>query len=331
MNAATKPAFFRTIVMKGGISMKKFIRMISFILILLFLVSGCSIGKTFTGDMWGYISSENCYIICDGNGKEYGFYVTNETELVWNGITGISTREMESENWDKYQWDWLIGSCKVKIAAGEKAEPYDGTGFDEVAEWYYAKKITVLERYEEIVDEKPVIYLYPEEKTEVTVNLDLDGRLTASYPKYNEGWKVTALPDGTLFDENGKEYYCLYWEGTSGGEYDFSKGFCVAGDETADFLENALQKLGLSRREANEFIVYWLPRMEQNEYNLIAFQGGAYTDSAKLEIDPQPDTLIRVFMAWKPLEEYCEIEPQELSAPERAGFAAVEWGGAKVK
>lgn len=317
--------------MKGGISMKKSVKIISFVLILLLLVSGCSFGKTFKGDIWGYISAEDCYVICDGKGNEYGFYITDETKLIWNDITGISPREMESENWEEWQWDWLGSSCKVRIIAGKKAEPYDDVAFGEVKEWYYAEKITVVKRYEEIVDEKPVIYLYPEKKTEVAVNLDYSGKLTASYPEYNGGWKVTALPDGRLFDENGREYYCLYWEGTSETEYDFSKGFCVPGVEAADFLEKSLEKLGLSEREANEFIIYWLPRLEQNEYNLISFQGKAYTDSAKLEITPKPDTVIRVFMAWKGFDEYIEIEPQELSSPERKGFTVVEWGGTEVK
>ncbi len=35
---------------------------------------------------------------------------------------------------------------------------------------------------------KPVIYLYPEEKTEVAVKLDYDGELTATYPDYRNGW-----------------------------------------------------------------------------------------------------------------------------------------------
>ncbi|MBR2040847.1 MAG: hypothetical protein IJ945_00525 [Oscillospiraceae bacterium] len=77
--------------------------------------------------------------------------------------------------------------------------------------------------------------------------------------------------------------------------------------------------------------MYWLPRLEQNAYNLISFQNEAYTDSAKLDIDPAPDTLIRVFMAWKGLDELVEIEPQKLSSPERKGFTAVEWGGTEIK
>ena len=179
--------------------------------------------------------------------------------------------------------------------------------------------------------EKPVIYLYPEAETDVTVRLDYAGDLTCTYPAYDGAWRVAAAPDGTLTDERGQTYRYLYWEGTDNVQYDFSEGFCVPGSETAAFLEDALAQLGLTRAEANEFIIYWLPQMEQNAYNLISFQSDAYTDAAKLTITPQPDTLLRVFMAWKPLTKAVEIAPQTLTAPERTGFTAVEWGGAKVQ
>lgn len=178
--------------------------------------------------------------------------------------------------------------------------------------------------------EKPVIYLYPEQEQKVSVRLDYDGELTCTYPEYGDGWNVTAAPDGTITDENGQEYNYLYWEGENGQEYDFSEGFCVAGEDTAEFLEDALDRLGLTRREANEFIVYWLPRMEQNEYNLISFQSDAYTDHARLSIQPEPDTVIRVFMAYKPVENEQEISEQTLEAPERNGFTVVEWGGCEL-
>lgn len=178
---------------------------------------------------------------------------------------------------------------------------------------------------------KPVIYLYPETGTEVTVSLDYTGTLTTTYPKYENGWTVTAHPDGTLTDKNGMEYNYLYWEGLDNIRYDFSEGFVVRGEDTAAFLEAALAKLGLTRREANEFVVYWLPLMEVNEYNLISFQTDAYTDNAALMVTPQPDTVIRVFMAWQRIEAPVDIPAQELNAPAREGFTLVEWGGAEVK
>ena len=184
---------------------------------------------------------------------------------------------------------------------------------------------------EEVSDEKPVIYLYPEQETDVRVTLDLAGELTCAYPAYSDGWSVRAAPDGTLTDESGQTYRYLYWEGTSDVDYDFSAGFCVAGGETAAFLEDALARLGLTRAEANEFIIYWLPQMQDNAYNLIAFQQDVYTDSAKLAIDPAPETILRVFMAWQPSEQFVDLPAQELSAPERVGFTVVEWGGCAVQ
>ena len=178
---------------------------------------------------------------------------------------------------------------------------------------------------------KPVLYFYPETTTNVTVELDLPGELTCTYPAYNDGWQVTAAPDGTLVDANGQTYNYLYWEGKPTARYDFSEGFCVPGAETAAFLEDALARLGLTRREANEFIVYWLPLMEDNPYNLIAFQQEDYTEAAKLTVTPDPDSILRVFMAWKPLESPVDVPAQTLPAFERHGFTVVEWGGTEVK
>ena len=181
-----------------------------------------------------------------------------------------------------------------------------------------------------VVAYKPVIYLYPEAETEVSVELLLDGELTCTYPAYNSGWKVTAAPDGTLTGTDGQIYNYLYWEGVTSARWDMSKGFCIKGEETAAFLEDALEKLGLTRREANEFIVYWLPLMEQNPYNIIAFQTMAYTQAAQLRVQPAPDTTIRVFMTWQPTDKYIALPAQDLSAPARIGFTVVEWGGSQV-
>lgn len=177
---------------------------------------------------------------------------------------------------------------------------------------------------------KPVIYLYPEEETEVSVRLDYDGELSCAYPAYDGVWTVTASPDGTLTGENGQSYNYLYWDGISDIEYDFSEGFCVAGEDTAAFLEQTLEKLGLNRREANEFIVYWLPKLELSNYNLISFQTDVYTEHARLIVSPEPDSVLRVFMAWKSLDAPVDIQPQALPAFERDGFTVVEWGGAEV-
>ena len=50
-----------------------------------------------------------------------------------------------------------------------------------------------------------------------------------------------------------------------------------------------------------------------------------------LEFSVEPDTLIRVLMEFKGLEEYIEIPEQKLETPERKGFVVVEWGGTELK
>lgn len=229
----------------------------------------------------------------------------------------------------------LNGKLSEEWCVGDQITcTYENTYYDQKNERVEADMLTVQAsdwQPEPNVAYKPVIYLYPEKETDVSVELTLDGRLTCTYPKYSEGWVVTAAPDGTLTDKNGQTYNYLYWEGETYAKYDMSKGFCVKGKDTAAFLEGALEQLGLTRREANEFIVYWLPHMEQNPYNIISFQTDAYTNAAELKVSPEPDTLIRVFMAWKKADSYIPLPEQDLSAVQRSGFTVVEWGGTEIQ
>lgn len=183
------------------------------------------------------------------------------------------------------------------------------------------------------IGDKPVLYLYPEKKTDVTVKVNLhNADFSCTYPTYKNGWNVIALPDGTLINkDDGLEYSYLYWELQGEANYDFSKGFVVKGKDTMKFLQTMLPKIGLLPKEYNEFIVYWLPKMQNNRYNLISFQEEAYTDNVHLDITPEPDSVLRVFMAYKALDEYIEIEPQCFDTFNRNGFTVIEWGGAEVK
>ena len=191
-----------------------------------------------------------------------------------------------------------------------------------------------LEHIDGEIGDKPVLYLYPEAKTEVQVKIKLADtvRFGCTYPAYQDGWQVTAMPDGTLINRaDGLEYSYLFWDLLGSANYDFSSGFVVKGEDTAAFLQKTLAKIGLTPREANEFIVYWLPKMQNNAYNLISFQTAAYTDSVQLDITPQPDSLLRVFMAYRKLDKPVSVPEQTITPFERRGFAAVEWGGAEVE
>lgn len=225
--------------------------------------------------------------------------------------------------------DLEIGSYVLKIiASGYKSADvkFDLKTPSEIS------MILSIERIE-IQVEKPVIYLYPTEKKEISVKLNYLGKLTHSYPKYPEdGWKVVAEPNGTLWDHQGMEFYGLFWEGIPSKPLLLKDGFVIEGSNTAKFLEEKLAYLGLNRREANEFIMYWLPRMENNAYNLIHFSGDDYHKQAELLVTPAPETIIRVMMLTKPLSSKIDFPLQNLSKlrKSRKGFTLVEWGGSEI-
>ncbi|MBQ8827447.1 MAG: hypothetical protein IJ007_10175 [Oscillospiraceae bacterium] len=71
--------------------------------------------------------------------------------------------------------------------------------------------------------------------------------------------------------------------------------------------------------------------MQNSNYNLITFQQEAYIDTAQLEITPEPDSMLRIFMTFKALDEEITVSEQKLESFERTGFSVIEWGGCEVK
>ena len=179
---------------------------------------------------------------------------------------------------------------------------------------------------------KPIIYLYPEQEQITTVRLINEDIITVSYPKYEDEWKVLVKPNGDLVDlKTGRNLYALYWEGNTKINANIKEGFVVKGEEAANFLEEKLAILGLNEREAEEFIVYWLPQLESNEYNFIRFATQEEINKTMpLEISPIPDTIIRVYMEFKAVNKDYKCIEQVLEKKERNGFTLVEWGGIQL-
>lgn len=191
----------------------------------------------------------------------------------------------------------------------------------------------VFQQAQDAIGHKPIIYIYPEQEMQVTVSVSNPEKFTTVYPKYENNWQVLAKPSGDLVDlKTGRNLYALYWEGKDYTHSDMSKGFVVKGEDTASFLEEKLEILGLNDREAEEFIIYWLPKMEHNPYNYIYFQTMEEINNyMELNITPKPETLIRVMMEFKGLNKPIEIKEQELEKIERKGYTVVEWGGTEIK
>ena len=298
------------------------------------------------------IARPNGYFVRLDGDDRYGWIIKKVTKTDEKGVPLLYIDEMQSdvdEQTDLYNGNKAYKKVKSKFLGNDlewllyNEDNYMQTyvEYDQVSYHIYAYAEST-EKQQDVINfvsgikencagvgigGKPVIYLYPEKEQEVNVKLDLDGKFTFTYPEYNNGWNVTAKPDGTIISD-GKEYSYLFWEGLMPTfKPDFKEGFVVKGSDSAEFLRETLSQMGLTPKEYNEFIVYWAPKLQENEYNKIYFAEDDYTDEAKLEINPKPDSILRVFMVYEKADENTVLPKQEIKPFERKGFTVVEWGG----
>lgn len=207
---------------------------------------------------------------------------------------------------------------------------------------------------------KPVIYLYPQTPTNVSVKFDAPVQFTVDMPKYVGNWQVKAYPNGDLVNlkpeltdcrlidstKKGMEYAklaCqnntypyLYWAGSiqSRNYPVIDKGWIVSQSELSSFMLSKLSDMGLNAKETSDFMEYWLPDMltKNTPYYRIAFlQTSDLNLLFPMTVSPRPDTTFRIFLDYLPLTHKPTTlpAPQYLDKLQRVGFTLVEWGGLK--
>lgn len=186
-----------------------------------------------------------------------------------------------------------------------------------------------------VITKKPIIYLYPTQKTDVSIKLDFKGKIETTFPKYESNWDLTAYPEGRIFDKKTNRYYnSLFWDGVTNfpkDHFNYEDGFIVSKKDLTSFLIEKLEFIGLSNSETNDFIQFWLPILQKNDTNFIHFWiNDDYNGICKSQITPKPDSEIRLFMDFYNLEHFIEIQTQKLISIERKGFTYIEWGGTDV-
>ena len=145
--------------------------------------------------------------------------------------------------------------------------------------------------------DKPVIYLYPENPMDISIELKIkNSKFTCVYPKFNgkNKWKVHAKPNGDIMISD-KIYPYLFWEAQSYNKQNMNKGFIVKSEDAENFLEEKLKILGLNDKESTDFITYWLPVLISNKLSLCTFQTEEFFKNFELNINPKPDSLLILF------------------------------------
>ena len=285
--------------------------------------------------------SKTKYVTFESNNIQYEKnYTTKEdgVKYILFTIKGINEcgedvefikKEIDSDNNLNLYFDFRY-SCGVCAPYDKTFEiPIDNENIKNVQAYY---RIVSTEKCNSDIAYKPIIYIYPDKEMDLTIKLKNDKLLTHTYPKYSDSWNIHVDTNGNIYDyKTNKNYYALYWEAFDNSEINMNEGFVIEGKDTVKFLEEKLKYLGLNDREINEFIIYWIDKLENNKYNYIRFRCTEEVNNyMPLEFSEKPDTLIRVIMDYKPLNEKINASKQKLESTVRNGFTVVEWGGRKL-
>jgi hypothetical protein len=241
---------------------------------------------------------------------------------------------------EKYTFTNKNGKYKIKAIQGDVLEfshPEKDTSTVTIGSFSKIINITLREKGEQvrIILKKPVIYLYPKEKTDVELSINFEGKILTTFPKLEKSWKVTAYENGQIFDKKTNRFYTsLFWDGEisfPASHYQYKTGFVVENEKLTSFLIEKLEFMGLNTTETNDFVQYWLPILEKNNTTFIHFLVNEdYNVFSRNNVTPKPDTSIRIFMEFFGVDQPISIIPQQLPSTVRNGFTLVEWGGSDV-
>lgn len=185
--------------------------------------------------------------------------------------------------------------------------------------YYYANHTTF---------DKPAIYLYPEEDSQIRVELNINGKLIKDIPKYNNGWNIFVTKEGLI----DNQYDYLFYENTLNTLELPEKGWIIAKKDLYNWFEINLPKFGLNEKEKIQFKEYWLYELVNSEYYEIKLLNSDFlNENMDLIITPKPDTEIRLMFYFKGIDEPHNIEEPVIKTPTRNGFTVVEWGGTLIK
>jgi hypothetical protein len=171
---------------------------------------------------------------------------------------------------------------------------------------------------------KPAVYLYPVMPINVSVQVEVSGKLTYTDPDYGNGWNVSAEPDGII---NGRYDYLFYEADLEKIELP-DKGWIVEFDYLEKWFDDYLPALGLNEKETCQFKEYWLGKLRKADFYEIKILDDSFlAENMRLVINPEPDTILRLNFHFRPLTDKKEIQPPVIKKTERKGFTVIEWGG----
>lgn len=176
---------------------------------------------------------------------------------------------------------------------------------------------------------KPNIYIYPTEETILSVKLNFlqGGSITKSIPDYDNGngWKnLTVKPNGTINDKYG----FLFYEAIQPDKWQYKTGWVIKNENLETFFGQNLTETGFIEKEIDEFIEYWIPRLNKFDYYALYPQYKSEIDKLiELKISQKPDNILRLFYVIDGMNKKINLTEPTIPEFNRVDFVVTEWGG----
>ena len=173
---------------------------------------------------------------------------------------------------------------------------------------------------------KPNIYIYPTEQIDLSVKLNfpLGGEIVTSIPEYGTGWNINVDTSGLI----NNSYSYLFYESTQPDIWQRNNGWTIQTDKLESFFRQNMTEYGFNEKEINDFIEYWIPRL--NDYQLYSIypQTKSLIDNViQLDFSKQPDNILRLFYVIKGQNQLQDkLTEPTIDNFEREGYFVTEWG-----
>ncbi|MBI4136511.1 hypothetical protein HY469_00455 [Candidatus Roizmanbacteria bacterium] len=185
---------------------------------------------------------------------------------------------------------------------------------------------------------KPALYLYPEQETELTVQVIPNGYITESIPKHGQnGWHVIAHPDGSVYTKYEiphTKYDYLYYEASiKNVAIPHDTGWVKMTDQLPVFFADVLPKLGLNEKESQDFLDYWLPKLqiEGTRWFITLIDEDEVNRVEPVSFSVQPEYFHRIRFYFENIDHKIASPITTYELPdtnyERNGFTVIDWGG----
>jgi hypothetical protein len=109
--------------------------------------------------------------------------------------------------------------------------------------------------------------------------------------------------------------------------WQYSEGWVVKQEALSLFFISNLEAYGFNGPEIQDFLDYWIPRMNTAPYYAVYPQHTADVNFAvKLRISQRPDSCLRLFYVVDEVQAYFSLPEPEIPEFKRKGFTVSEWG-----